>query len=212
VGPGAARNHGVLAATFPLVFLMDSDIIVSPGSLTSLIDEFRLGNYEAIQSRLNSISAGSGYWGRALAAHHHLGKADNEWFGFSATLAQRDLLVRHPFDGELVSGEDMELARRFARAGIRVGVARKTTVVHRLGDKFENARKQWLDDGRGIASVMMLEGMRSAWMAAVPAAAAVRGIALSVLRAEPQWIPYYFGLAFFNMVGIGREVADVART
>jgi len=106
----------------------------------------------------------------------------------------------------------MELARRFARAGIRVGVARKTTVVHRLGDKFENARKQWLDDGRGIAGVMMLEGMRSAWMAAVPAAAAVRGIALSVLRAEPEWIPYYFGLAFFNMVGIGREVADVART
>ena len=184
------------------MFLVDSDVVVKPNTLDRLRRELVERGLDAIQARLASTSSGPGYWGRALALHHRLGKADNEWFGFAATLARRDLLLAHPFDDALPHGEDLELARRLERAGARARVSTETAVVHRLGDTFASARQQWLDDGIGIAAVVEVEGRRAAWMVVLPAAAGIRGIALSAFRMQPRWVLYYVGLMVFNVVGM----------
>jgi hypothetical protein len=36
----------------------------------------------------------------------------------------------------------------------------------------------------------------------LPAAAALRGIALSLARREPQWVPYYGLFAVYNYAGM----------
>jgi hypothetical protein len=45
----------------------------------------------------------------------------------------------------------------------------------------------------------------------LPAAAAVRGILLSLVRRQPQWIPYYLAYAVYNYLAIGSELAGQAK-
>jgi len=83
-------------------------------------------------------------------------------------------------------------------------VSRRTIVTHRFGDGFQFARGQWLADGAGLRRTVQKEGARAFALAALPAAAAGRGVLLSLLRGEPQWIPYYICFVAFNYVGMLR--------
>ena len=53
--------------------------------------------------------------------------------------------------------------------------------------------------------------LRGAWLALVPLAAAARGIGFSLVRRQPQWVPYYVCFAVFNYLGITRELAPSLR-
>jgi hypothetical protein len=54
-------------------------------------------------------------------------------------------------------------------------------------------------------------GPRASVLLGLPAAAAVRGIALSLARLQPQWIPYYVAYALYNYLAIGQELAGRVR-
>ena len=43
---------------------------------------------------------------------------------------------------------------------------------------------------------------RGGWLIALPLAAGLRGIALSLGRRRPQWVPYYLLYASYNYVGM----------
>jgi hypothetical protein len=48
--------------------------------------------------------------------------------------------------------------------------------------------------------------MRAMGLTVLPAAAATRGIVLSLVARQPQWLPYYACYAVFNYAGmLGRE-------
>jgi hypothetical protein len=47
-------------------------------------------------------------------------------------------------------------------------------------------------------------GWRGARLALLPAAAAVRGVALSLVRRQPRWVPYYAAFAGGNYLGMAR--------
>jgi glycosyltransferase involved in cell wall biosynthesis len=204
-GVAGARRIGAETATSDVVALIDSDVILPDGALAELLDEFRNGGYTGLQAGLDSIS-GPGYWGRALAQHHHWGLSKN-WFGVMATLLDRAALLEHGFDERFVSGEDIDLRFRLERAGAKIGVSRSTTVKHRFGDTFEFARDQWSQDGKGLARMVRIHGVRALWAAMLPFAAAVRGVLLSGIRLQPQWIPYYLAFLVGNYVAMARALA-----
>jgi hypothetical protein len=54
-------------------------------------------------------------------------------------------------------------------------------------------------------------GARSLLLLVLPLAAALRGIALSLMRAQPRWLPYYFCYAVGNYVGMARELVGRGR-
>jgi glycosyltransferase involved in cell wall biosynthesis len=201
-GVAAARRLGVAAAKSPWVALVDADVIVPDGALNQLFDEFREGRFVGLQAGLGSVS-GPGYWGRALAQHHRTGRSRN-WFGLVATLFDRNEFLAIGLDEAFLSGEDIELRVRMERTGAKSGVSRRTEVIHRFGDTFEFAMGQWLADGQGLARTVGKHGWRTAWLLALPLAAALRGIALTTLRREPIWIPYYICYMVFNYVGFVR--------
>ena len=204
-GLPAARLIGAQSACSELVALVDADVILPAGALEQLLKEFRSDGYIGLQAGLRSVS-GSGYWGRALANHHCSGRSKN-WFGLVATIFPREELLEHGFDAEFLSGEDIELRWRLQRTGARVGVSRDTIVIHRFGDTFAFARGQWLADGRGLARMIRKHGWRAGLLLGLPLAASARGIALSLVRREPHWIPYYVCFAFFNYVAMLHELA-----
>ena len=203
-GLPAARALGVEAARCERVALVDADVVLGDGSLEALLDEFETGSYTALQAGLHSVG-GPGYWGRALAHHHRTGHSQH-WFGLVATIFRRETLLEHSFDPRFISGEDIELRRRLLRHGARLGVSQRTIVTHRFGDGFAFARAQWLADGGGLRRTVRKEGARAFPLAALPAAAAARGIVLSVLRAEPQWVLYYVCFVAFNYAGMLRPI------
>jgi O-antigen/teichoic acid export membrane protein len=209
-GLPVARKLGAELATTPYVVLVDADVVLREGALHSLRQEFQEGDYTALQAGLVS-TGGPGYWGRALAQHHRWGRSKN-WFGLVATLFERDTLLSIGFDDRFISGEDIELRWRLDRAGARVGVSPRTVVTHRFAeDSYAFARMQFQMDGRGLGKMVRKHGWRGAPLLALPAAAAVRGIGLSLARLAPQWIPYYLCFAIVNYLAMTGELAGAVR-
>jgi glycosyltransferase involved in cell wall biosynthesis len=194
-GVATARMMGVQEATSEFIALIDADIVLPKGALKALLDEFRSGGYSALQAGLHSTS-GPGYWGRALARHHNTGRSRN-WLGVMATVFRRETLLAYPLDASFLSGEDIDLRWRLSRAGVRIGVSRKTIVNHRFGDTLEFAMSQWRADGAGLGR-MALAHNGGGLLLLMPLADAVRGVTVTTLRLEPQYIPYYLIHAVFN--------------
>jgi glycosyltransferase involved in cell wall biosynthesis len=199
-GLPAARELGARVAATRRVALIDADVVLPDGALAALLDEFDEGGYTALQAGLHSVG-GSGYWSRALANHHRTGRS-KKWFGLVATIFDRAALVEHGFDPAFLSGEDIELRRRLQRNGAKIGVSERTVVLHRFEDGFGFALNQWRADGRGLQRVFAKDGWRALALLLLPAAGAVRGIALSVLRREVRWVPYYACYLVFNYAGM----------
>lgn len=202
-----ARSLGVAAAKTPLVALVDADVVFPAKVFAQLLSEFAAGEYVALQAGLLSVS-GTGYWGRALVFHHRTGRS-RWWFGLVATLFERELLTTIGFDSGFPSGEDIELRWRLESLGLRTGVSRTAIVEHRFaGDDFEFARDQFLMDGTGLGLMIRKHGWRGARLALLPITAAGRGAILSVVRGEPQWLPYFASFGWFNYVGMKRGLSQ----
>ena len=200
-GLPAARRMGVQAASTRLVALVDADVVIGPGDLERLLAEFEQGGYTALQAGLESVSAGPGDWGRALAFHHRSGRSKH-WFGVVATIFEREAFLEHDLDDRFTSGEDIDLRWRLREAGCRIGVSDETLVEHRFEDDFAFARGQWLADGEGLGRMVASRGARAALLLGLPAAAAVRGIGLSLARLQPRWIPYFLCYLAYNYAGM----------
>ena len=208
-GVAAARAMGAEAATTRYVAVIDADVVLPPGALQRLLDEFVRGGYTGLQAGLRSVSDG-GYWGQALVQHHRTSRSRN-WFGVVATLFERETLLEHGFDETFLSGEDLDLRWRLQRAGAKIGVSRETFVEHRFGSGWSFALGQWLADGRGCARMIGgSHGMRAMLFLGLPLAAGLRGTALSIVRLQPQWIPYYVCYCVFNYVGMSRQLISTA--
>lgn len=196
-GLPVARLLGAQAATTRYVLLLDTDVVLPPGSVGQLLDEFRAGRYDALQAGLYSTS-GPGYWGRALAEHHRTGLS-KAWFGLVATVLERDTVITHGFDNTFASGEDIELRWRLAKAGLKLGVSQRSIVQHRFADdSFEFALGQFTADGYGLGLMIRKHPVRGLGLIALPLAAGLRGTALSALRGAWQWLPYFAAYTVFN--------------
>ncbi|MFK4297320.1 glycosyltransferase involved in cell wall biosynthesis/O-antigen/teichoic acid export membrane protein [Arthrobacter sp. GAS37] len=195
-GLPAARMLGARAAHSDLVALIDADVVVPTGVLAKLIAEFKAGGFDGLQFGLVSEPDGAGYWGAALAWHHNHSRV-RSWFGVSATLMRRSVLLEAGFDESFRSGEDIELRIRLEDGGYRLGVSPTTFVRHRFADTFGYARDQWLQDGAGLARTMYKHPGRAGWLVLLPLLATVRGVLLSLATA-PRYLPYWAGFLVYN--------------
>jgi glycosyltransferase involved in cell wall biosynthesis len=208
-GLPAARHIGVEAASRRWVALVDADVVFPDGALERLFEEFIAGGYAGLQAGLRSVS-GPGYWGRALVRHHRSGRS-RHWFGVAATILERRALLDHGFDERFRSGEDIDLRWRLRRRGVKLGVSRATVVEHRFEDTFEFAKGQWLADGHGLGRMVVAHGARATALVGLPLAACMRGVLLSLVALQPQWIPYYACYLAYNYVGLFRELSPRLR-
>ena len=203
-GVPVARVMGAEAATTKYVALIDSDVVLPEGALAALLDEFVRDGYTGLQAGQQSVS-GDGYWGRALTFHHRTGRS-KQWFGVVATMFEREALLEHGLDERFLSGEDIDLRWRLQQAGAKLGVSRETVVEHRFDDTWEFAKGQWLADGHGLGRMVAVHGARSLMLLGLPLAAALRGVVLSLLRRQPQWLPYFACYCVYNYAGMFSEI------
>jgi glycosyltransferase involved in cell wall biosynthesis len=209
-GVPAARMMGIRAASYPNVALIDVDIVLPDGALSSLYEEYVEGDYHALQAGLVSIS-GAGYWGKALVHHHNNGRSKN-WPGLMSTIFKKKVLLKFPLDERFRSGEDIEIRWRLRQENYKMGVSRTTQVFHRFEDTYDHAKGQWVADGKGLGRMFAKYGWKAGLMLAIPAAGSARGILRSLLQLQPQWIPYFLGYLLYNYAampeGIRENLAD----
>lgn len=206
-GLPAARTLGAQAARTPYIALIDADIVLNDGDLQDLLDEFIEGGYVGLQGGLRSVPA-PGYWSKALANHHRHGFS-RSWFGVSLAIFQRDTLLAVGFDERFGSGEDIDLRLRLADMKARTAVS-KVTSMHRFGPGFKLACGQWAADGAGLVRVMRKRGRRSYWLWGLPTVSAAWGIFNSILRLQPQWIPYFLCYWWGNHWSMAKELVRPA--
>jgi O-antigen/teichoic acid export membrane protein len=204
MGLPAARMLGVQNACSDIVALIDADVVLPPGSLGGLLDEFKACGYDGLQFGLDSEADGPGYWGSALAWHHNHSRV-RTWFGVCATLMRRKVLLSVAFDDTFRSGEDIDLRIRLEEAGYRLGVSSITAVRHRFRDTFDAARNQWLQDGAGLARTVRKHPLRDGWLMVLPFLATVRGAGLSLLHA-PRFLAYWVCFLVYNYRSIFGEL------
>jgi hypothetical protein len=197
---------GVASASQPWVALVDADVVLPPGALRELDQERRSRHLVALQAGLHSVGAGD-YWSQSLADHHNQGRS-KQWFGVCASLVSRDVLLANPLDGDLRSGEDIDLRIRLMRAGYPVGVSETMIGQHRFATGFAFAGNQWLADGAGLGRMVRKHG-RAALVNAmiIPFAAAALGLVRGARHAMRPW-PYFVAFAVGNYIGLWRGLID----
>jgi glycosyltransferase involved in cell wall biosynthesis len=205
-GVAAARMMGVASASQPWVALVDADVVLPPNALRDLDQERSNRHLVALQAGLHSVGAGD-YWSQSLADHHNQGQS-KQWFGVCASLVSRDVLLANPLDGDLRSGEDIDLRIRLMTAGFPVGVSETMIGQHRFANGFAFAGQQWLADGAGLGRMVRKHG-RAALVNAmiIPFAAAALGLVRGATQALRPW-PYFAGFAVGNYIGLWRGLID----
>jgi glycosyltransferase involved in cell wall biosynthesis len=204
-GVAAARMMGVASATQPWIALVDADVVLPPTALQDLDHERSERRLVALQAGLHSIGDDD-YWSRSLANHHNQGQS-RKWFGVCASLIARDLLLAHPLDAQLRSGEDIDLRMRLTDAGFPIGVSETMIGQHRFAHGFAFAGQQWLADGAGLGRMVRKHGRTALVSSMIPFAAAGLGLVRGVKQALRSW-PYFVGFAVGNYVGLWRGLVD----
>lgn len=207
LGLPVARMRGAEASSTRFVALIDADVVLPPGSLQSLLDEFVANDYIALQAGLESVG-GPGYWGEALATHHRWGRS-RWWFGLVATIFERDQLLEIGFNDQFPSGEDIEMRWRLQRDGAKTGVSRRTVVTHRfVDDSFDFARDQFTADGEGLGRMIGKYGISGVRLAFLPLLAGIRGVAVSISHRQVRWVRYYGVYMAYNYLAMWRGLRD----
>lgn len=204
-GVAAARMMGAASASQPWIAFVDADVVLPPTALRELDQERCDRRLVALQAGLHSVGEGD-YWSQSLADHHNRGRS-RQWFGVCASLIARDVLLTHPLDADLRSGEDIDLRIRLARAGFPVGVSETMIGQHRFATGFSFAGKQWLADGAGLGRMVRKHGRSALVSAMIPFAAAGLGMARGIRETLRPW-PYFAGFAMGNYIGLWRGLAD----
>ncbi|MEA9985253.1 mycofactocin biosynthesis glycosyltransferase MftF [Subtercola sp. RTI3] len=150
VGPGGARNAGLAAVTTPFVAFVDSDIVLEPGAIKTLLRHFADPRVALASPRVLALEAaepGTGWIARYEEARSsldlgvHAGivrpRAPVSWVPSACLVARVDALGGGFSDGLRV-GEDVDLVWRLAERGWRIRYEPAAEVRHehrvKLGD------------------------------------------------------------------------------
>ncbi|MFO0956098.1 MAG: glycosyltransferase family A protein [Isosphaeraceae bacterium] len=143
-GPASARNVGVEAASTPLIFFLDSDVIPHPDTLARAFARFEAQpTLSALFGSYDDNPPDQGPVSRYRNLLHHYVHQQGEflddarpahtfWTG-CGVIRKDDFLALGGFDPDLYRRpaiEDIELGYRLTRAGYRILLARDVQVAH----------------------------------------------------------------------------------
>ncbi|MGT2425051.1 mycofactocin biosynthesis glycosyltransferase MftF [Amnibacterium kyonggiense] len=128
-GPGGARNAGIAAATTPFVVLVDSDIVLEPDTVPTLLRHFADPRVAMAAPRIAGLGDRSSWLGRYEDTRSSLDlgphpaalrpRSPFAWVSTACVVARRAALA-DGFDGDLRVGEDVDLGWRLFDAGWRI--------------------------------------------------------------------------------------------
>jgi len=187
---GYSRGLGVKASLRPLVMFVDSDVVLGPGCIRTMVLELAEHHWAGINAKILSLQNET-YWQRAedenFVSFNKEGPKDH--IGMAASLFRRDLLMKFPFDPTLeFACEDIDLCKRLRNDKHGVGVS--TAIAYHLHRRdFGAFFKQRFRYGRGDAQLALKSG--SIPIAFETTQDAVYQIIRSVFTLKFKFIPFW---------------------
>ena len=136
MGPSYSRNEGARKARSPIVVFIDSDIIISPGTIPRISIAFEKDpDIGALQGRFSEDS----YYKNPVSQYKNLNLAfreivrnegDSAFLNTSLVAIKKEILQKYMFDEELARAEDSMLGWRLFRDGYRIVLDKGLTGIH----------------------------------------------------------------------------------
>jgi GT2 family glycosyltransferase len=211
-GPAAARNAGIRAATGSLILFVDDDTEPQPGLVAEHVAAHREADDLAVTGPLGSLPR---YpqpwvaWEQRQVERQYQAMLRGEWaptfrqfWTGNASVRREHLLAAGGFDTAYLRAEDVELALRLHRRGLRFRFRPSARVLHHVSRSLESwcrmhraygeaeprifgEEDAFLTDnfGRLHRATKLLVRATAGQAAAAPAARALRGALLAAERA-----------------------------
>lgn len=215
-GPGAARNTGAARATTGLIGFVDADCVVTPGWLTPLRWQLRVGDVAIVAPRVVAAPARGAGTGSELIGRYErfrspldmgaeagpVGPGRRIGYLPSAAMLVRahDLVRLGGFDESLRVGEDVDLVWRATEAGLRVRYEPAAVVRHDARGDLGSWLRQRVSYGSSAAGLEVRHPgaaapARLSWESAAVWASCVAGVPLVGVA-----------MVVWTTIGLGRKV------
>ncbi|MGI5460306.1 mycofactocin biosynthesis glycosyltransferase MftF [Streptomyces sp. CA-249302] len=212
-GPAAARNAGLRQVRTPYVAFADSDVVLTPESLRTLLRHFNDPQLAVVAPRVLGLDTQAPGWlSRYEAARSSLDlgpqpalvhpRSRVSWIPSACLVARVDALGKG-FDERLRVGEDVDLVWRLTAEGRRIRYDPAVTVRHDHRTRFTKwvARKAYY--GSGAHALAQRHGAAIAPATLTPWAATVAG----ALLAQRAWsVPVAGAVAATVTRGYARDI------
>jgi glycosyltransferase involved in cell wall biosynthesis len=158
-----ARQVGAEQATQEYIAYVDSDIILTEGSLTTMLGDLQCTGFIAISARqLLPITRRPNYWEWAYYQHCQYGSKFHraqDYLGLAACLFRRETVIKYGFDisGRMRDVDDMDLSFRLGRDGYKFGIS-VASVYHNHREDFNGFVKYRFFLGKVYVQYMRIRG------------------------------------------------------
>jgi len=163
LGPAGARNHGLRRVTTPYVAFIDSDVVLEPGAVPTLLKHFHDPQVALAAPRIASLTQATGDGWISRYEHHrssldlgpHPGLvrpgARVAWLP-GACMVARTSAIGNGFDPSMRVGEDVDLVWRLADDGWRLRYEPAAVVRHEHRSTLSSwlARKAYYGTGADL--------------------------------------------------------------
>lgn len=216
VGPAGARNAGLALVETELVVFLDSDLVIGPDTIPTLVKHFHDPTVAVASPRIMGLRQSDGWIARFEEARSSLDLGPIagpvrplsrlSWTS-SAVMVARVEALDTGFDASMRVGEDVDLVWRLCESGWRVRYEPTSVARHEHREGFGAWFKRKHDYG---TSAVPLAKKHPSSIA--PAIIAPWGLALIVaLLAQRKWsVPVAGGIVAWTIVRSARQLNSAA--
>lgn len=211
-GLGYARQLGAEQATQEYIAYVDSDVILTNGSLATMLAEFQGSEYVCMTAREGTDGKFAGYWNWAQYQHNQLRSVEGH-IGMLASVWRRESVLKYGFDlsGKgVVKGrlEDVDLEIRMRRDGYKFGTS-SALYYHRYKADMKTFANHQFFLGQVVTGYITKYGpWHVAWW---PPLTILYWFAICLIKGKLKLIPYFIVGTIGKTAGMVKGFFDLIR-
>lgn len=197
-GLSYARHLGAQQVRYEYISYVDSDIILPPHTLATMLNELKASDNIAISAQ-QIIDSPVTYWERALEEHIRIILSRKNVFGIAACLLKKETILKYPFDTNYPLLDDIQLQHRLLADGHKLGVS-SALAYHCHPADLRGFAKQRFVNGRGTAQFLCKYGWWHPTILAPLKTPYMLGYCL--MKSKPHLVPYFLLGGIFETAGL----------
>jgi len=201
-----ARQLGAEMATEEYIFYVDSDVILPPNTVETMLTQLKMKGYGAITAR-TILRGGSGYLTWAYTRYRNVVNPERPGekkatIPMKATIFPQELVLKYQFDLSTPNWDDASMSHRLIENGHKIAVSsahiyhcyspdRKHRGAYWVGVATAESFLKYKKSPALVIKYTLLRGLGSP----------IQGLLLSIAKGEPRLIPCFIYIFLVQAAG-----------